>query len=507
MSIRTRLTLAILALLLVTIGALGLEFVRATRATLVDQVDARVLQIAVRNTDDRPRGDAGGTGAEGDASEDRGKSASASPEATPLIAPAGTIPATVAAGSTVAYRDVCRITYDQHGNVEREERCGYSDEPLSPPRFDGRGDHAVAVADADSLVTLPSQDGTLAYRAAITADAGGGVTDTASPLDGVDATVDRLVGRLLIVGALALVAAGALSWWSIRRGLRPVEGMVETATAIAAGDLSRRVEVDQPGTELGRLGVALNDMLAQIEAALDARAASEARMREFVGDAAHELRTPLTSLRGWAELYRRGMIGGDDGVKTAMARIESEGERMALLVDDLLLLARMDQQRPMEFAPLDLAALARDAALDFAAADPDRPLTLHADTAAPVVGDRHRLRQVVDNLLRNVRIHTPADAAVTVSVATVAGMVELRVADTGPGIPPEEQSRVFERFWRGDASRSRAKGGSGLGLAIVAAIVDAHGGTVAVESAPGAGATFILRIPAAPTGDAAASHG
>jgi two-component system OmpR family sensor kinase len=238
-------------------------------------------------------------------------------------------------------------------------------------------------------------------------------------------------------------------------------------------------------------------MLGQIETALHARAASESRLRRFVADAAHELRTPLTSLRGYAELYRSGALADEAGVRNAMGRIEAEGARMSHLVDDLLLLARMDQQRGLEMKPVDVVALANEAVADFRAVDPERPVTTALSGSVTVLGDRIRLRQVLDNLLTNTRIHTPAGTAVRVEVAEVEDAVEIRVADEGPGIAPEDQERIFERFWRADPARARKTGGSGLGLAIVASLVEAHGGTVAVESEVGRGTTFTVKIPAA----------
>ena len=282
----------------------------------------------------------------------------------------------------------------------------------------------------------------------------------------------------------------------IRRGLRPVDRMVETAAAIAAGDLSRRVPDADPDTELGRLGTALNEMLGQIEAGIRAREAGEARLRRFVADAAHELRTPLTSLRGYAELYRQGALPTPEAVGNAMGRIESEGARMARLVDDLLLLARTDQGRPLEKEPVDLVRIAREAAEDFAAADPERPLARDLEGTAVVSGDPIRLRQAIDNLLANVRAHTPRGAPARVSVQRNGTWAEVTVADEGPGIAADDQPRIFERFWRGDPSRGRtAAGGAGLGLSIVDALVRAHGGTIAVESAPGRGTAFTMRLP------------
>ncbi|MBA2277511.1 MAG: HAMP domain-containing histidine kinase, partial [Chloroflexia bacterium] len=277
--------------------------------------------------------------------------------------------------------------------------------------------------------------------------------------------------------------------------LRPVDRMVDTAAAIAGGDLSRRVPDADPRTELGRLGGALNEMLHQIERGIQTRAAGEARLRRFVADAAHELRTPLTSLRGYAELYRQGALRDEPAVANAMRRIESEGERMARLVDDLLLLARLDQQRRLEMTPVNLAALAREAVADLRAIEPDRPVTEAVDGDAIINGDRTRLRQVIDNLLTNARTHTPPGIPIHVAVEHGATSVALVVADEGPGINADDRERIFERFWRADPARGRAKGGTGLGLAIVASLVHAHDGTVEVGGEPGTGAVFTVRLP------------
>jgi two-component system OmpR family sensor kinase len=278
-------------------------------------------------------------------------------------------------------------------------------------------------------------------------------------------------------------------------------------------------------TEVGRLTTALNGMLSRIEQSFRAQQASEeqaraseGRMRRFVADASHELRTPLTSIRGFAELYRQGAVSNPEDTRRLMERIESEGARMGLLVEDLLQLARLDQQRPLTITPVDLAEVAGDAVHDARALQPDRPLSLHLDEAlseVPVVlGDEARLRQVVGNLVTNALVHTPPTAAVTVRLsdeppagdggADDGGVVVLQVADEGPGMAPEDAARVFERFYRVDASRSRAEGGTGLGLAIVSALVAAHGGTIHLDTAAGRGATFTVRLPrSGPAPDAA----
>src|SRR5581483_1809944 len=247
-------------------------------------------------------------------------------------------------------------------------------------------------------------------------------------------------------------------------------------------------------TEVGRLGLALNAMLGRIEEAFAARQASEERLRRFVADASHELRTPVASIRGYAELFRRGASGNAQDLAMSMRRIEDEAARMGHLVDDLLLLARLDEGRPLERRPVDLSQLAADAAADARALDPDRPITLEAAGPLEVAGDEQRLRQVLANLVRNALVHTPGGTPVAISTARQGESATLAIVDHGPGIPREVGDRIFERFYRADPARGRDGGSSGLGLSIVAAIVAAHGGSVDVTDTPGGGATFTLRL-------------
>jgi two-component system, OmpR family, sensor kinase len=235
--------------------------------------------------------------------------------------------------------------------------------------------------------------------------------------------------------------------------------------------------------------------MQQIESAFAARAASEGRLRRFVGDASHELRTPLTSIRGYAELFRRGAADRPEDLAKAMRRIEEEANRMGSLVDDMLLLARLDQGRPLERQPVDLTRITRDAVDDARAVAPDRPIDFSSNGAVFVPGDEARLRQVLGNLLQNANRHTPADTPVHVRVINTDDEAIIEVADEGPGMPTEDAGRVFERFWRSDPSRTRTSGGAGLGLAIVAAIANAHGGRAEVQSAPGTGSTFRVHLP------------
>ena len=316
-----------------------------------------------------------------------------------------------------------------------------------------------------------------------------------TPLHETYVTLNQLRWIELLVTCGVIASVLLLGLWLITASLRPLRRIEETAAAIGAGDLSRRVEPDGGTSEIGRLGGALNAMLGQIEDAFAERSASEARLRRFISDASHELRTPIAAVSAYAELFDRGARDRPADLERSMTGIQRETRRMGLLVGDLLLLARLDQGRPLESRPVDLSALAADAVDAAHVMEPARPLSLESPAPVTVAGDAERLRQVVDNLLANVRAHTPADAAATVRVRRDGASAVLEVEDQGPGLDAERSAHVFERFYRGDASRSRDHGGAGLGLAIVAAIVQAHGGSVGLESTPGAGTTFRVTLP------------
>ncbi|MEV8371514.1 HAMP domain-containing sensor histidine kinase [Kribbella sp. NPDC056861] len=347
---------------------------------------------------------------------------------------------------------------------------------------------------------------------------GDGYLMVAQSLGDMKQTLQKLVGVQIAAGIILLVLLAGVATYVVRRSLRGLEDVEHTAVAIAGGDLSRRVPQRDPRTEVGRLSLALNQMLGQIEGAFAQRTASEfaarrsedaarrseenarqseERMRRFIADASHELRTPLTSIRGFAELTRQKGAAADPAT---MKRIEDEAKRMGLLVDDLLLLARLDQQRPLQHQPVDLLTLAGDSVHDVQAVQPGRQMKLQIlpDSGAPVVsGDEARLRQVLGNLVSNALHHTPVEAPITLSVGTRAGEAILEVADTGPGLDDQQKARVFERFYRADSARTRVTGGSGLGLSIVAALVAAHGGKVTVTDTVPHGATFTVHLPIA----------
>jgi len=336
----------------------------------------------------------------------------------------------------------------------------------------------------------------------------------ALPLRPLEATVDQFRWYAAGIGAFALLVCALVGWLLIGRTFRPLTRIEDTAAGIAAGDLTRRVDVPDTDDEVASLSRSLNAMLARIEHSFAVREANEAKMRRFIADASHELRTPLAAVGGYAELYRQGALPTTEAVAGAMGRIESETHRMSGLVEDLLTLARLDGERPLELQPVDLAVLAADAAQDARTIDAGRHFAA-TGIAGPIEptelrADERQLRQVVTNLVTNARVHTPDGTPVEILVGPVAGSsperVALHVRDHGPGIPLADRVNVFERFYRADWSRSRHHGGgNGLGLAIVEAIVTAHGGTVRVADTPGGGATVIVELPVQPTASSDAS--
>jgi len=410
---------------------------------------------------------------------------------------------------------------DANGGITGNLPNDSLDSKESPPRLPS--DAAWFSEHAGKAATVPAASGDGRWRVVVQPTGDGDNVVVAASLDGIDATTRQLRLIDLVVSAVVLLAVAVLGAAIVRASLRPLVDIEQTARAIAAGDLTRRVPDRDPRTEVGRLGRALNTMLAQIESAFGARAASEAsarrseeaarhsedRMRRFVADASHELRTPLTTIRGFAELYRQGAARDPAELDRLMRRIEDQAARMGLLVEDLLLLARLDQQRPLDRDPVDLLALAAEAVNDAHAVAPDRQIELvlgtgdgDVGTALVVLGDDQRLRQVLANLVNNALTHTPAGSPVEVRVGTAPldgrPGAAVEVVDHGPGLTPEQTERVFERFFRADPARSSAAGGTGLGLSIVAALVAVHGGTVQVDSIPGRGARFRVVLPLAP---------
>jgi two-component system OmpR family sensor kinase len=406
------------------------------------------------------------------------------------------------------------IRYNADGTVQPSYTTDMSPPVLEP--FD-----ELVKRAGGKPYTVSAEDGESSWRVKVTSREDGGITVAAISLQQVEATVDLLLTIELAVMVAVLLLLGLVSAYVVRIGLRPLTRIERTSAEITAGDLSRRVDAD-PHTETGRLGIALNSMLDRIQTEVAARTTSEQRLRQFVADASHELRTPLTSIRGFAELYRRGGTPAGPVLDETMSRIESEAARMGLLVEDLLLLAKLDRQRQPQRRPVDLLAIAADTIRDAHARRPDRPVrlaALGADDGAfepvTVFGDEHRLRQVATNLVSNALQHTPSQAAITVRVGRLARLrpwynpaaaigaelppatpvAVLEVVDTGPGVPSMHAERIFERLYRADPSRNRRNGGSGLGLSIVAAIVSSHGGRVELDTAPGRGSAFRVLLP------------
>jgi two-component system OmpR family sensor kinase len=323
----------------------------------------------------------------------------------------------------------------------------------------------------------------------------------ALPLDDVNSTLHRLLLTEIFVTAAVLFVAVGLGLWLVRVGLRPLRNIEGTAANIAGGELSLRVEQADDRTEVGRLGMALNTMLERIEDAFAKRQASEERLRRFVADASHELRTPVSAVGAYAELFERGAQQRPADLARVLRGVRVETARMQALIEDLLLLTRLDEGRPLERQPVELVGLAGEAAEAAQTISGDWPLSIEADEPVEVTGDRMRLREILDNLLANVRTHTPPGTGTTLRVRQEGDEAIIEVADEGPGLDAEDAARVFERFYRADPSRARDRGGTGLGLAVVAALVEAHGGRVEVDATPGAGATFRVRLPVPPVSE------
>lgn len=470
MTLRVRLTLTLVALVVIGLVASDLATYTALRSFLVRRVDQQLRSAALPVADELLSPDFHSGEVHG--------------------GPAG----------------IWAALYDSSGSKVRQiTPLTYGGSAPSPPAI------TRPTASSDDTTATPftvaSEDGSGAgYRAVAVRLDNGSVVVVAVPLADVSETLRRLtvVAGLVTLGVLAAMAL--LSWVTVRRELRPLRHIEETAGAIAAGDLSQRVEQTDPRTEVGRLGTALNIMLGRIEHSMEEQRASEEALRRFLADASHELRTPLTSIRGYAELFRRGAEDDPADTAVSMRRIEQESQRMGSLVDDLLFLARSGQGRPIAHEPVDIARVATDAVQDARTVDPGREITLDAPPTLLVVGDEGRLRQVLANLLSNALGHTPPGTPVTVRVLTEDGTVQLEVSDAGPGLNGDEAAHVFEPFFRADPSRGRVRSegtngngqGTGLGLSIVAAIAEAHGGGAEVTSVPGDRTTFTVRLPLEP---------
>jgi two-component system, OmpR family, sensor kinase len=475
--LRVKLIAVMLLLVTITLALISLASVSALRGYLLGRLDDQLERVAVGFVRAPPEGFAGPEGFR--------------PPPSPYL---------------LQFRDASGQVVGSLDNRLQQNR--------QPPRLPT--DPAQLLAHVGVPFTVPSTSGGGQWRVVLAPlnDGSGGTVAVASTLDDIGATIHRLVLIDLIASVGVLLVLAGVGVGIVAASLRPLVEIERTAGAIAAGDLTRRVPDRDPRTEVGRLGRALNSMLAQIESAFRSRAASEEaargseeRMRRFVADASHELRTPLTTIRGFAELYRQGAARDPVELDRLMRRIEDQAARMGLLVEDLLLLARLDEARPLDLRPVDLLAVAAEAVNDARAVAPDRRIELAAATGdgdgnPPIVlGDEPRLRQVVANLMSNALTHTPAGTPIEVRAGTRelhgGTWALIEVADHGPGLDPDQAERVFERFYRADPARSH-EGGSGLGLAIVAALAAVHGGSAEVDTEPGRGATFRVLLPLAP---------
>ncbi|MGH9280068.1 MAG: ATP-binding protein [Acidimicrobiales bacterium] len=470
--IRRRLVALIVLVVAVVTGVSGVLIVTTLEQRLIAGVDRELASRTLAVSPEPPRGGGGGSGGGG------GRHGPPPPRPDEEKSP----------------YDVKRyafVTIRADGTIESTIATGPANDPDPLPDVSGLR------APAGPLTVASVTAGGPKYRVVLIAQPDGGAEAIGIPLRDVERAVTTARGIVAVAGVLAVVATGLIVWFTVRRSLRPIDQMISTAERIAGGELSERAPVPQPASEVGHLATALNVMLDRIEEAVDAKTASEARTRRFAADASHELRTPLTSIRGYAELYRQGAKAPAD-VERSMTRIEHEAVRMGDLVEDLLLLARLDQGRPLERQAIDLTGLVLEAVTAARVVEPARPFTVDVgEEPVEVKGDPHRLRQVVDNLLANVREHTPAATAVRVEVSMNPGTDDARVlvADDGPGMSADEAARAFDRFWQAGGDTAGAASGTGLGLAIVNEIVTAHGGAIRLDTAPGRGAAFTITLP------------
>jgi two-component system OmpR family sensor kinase len=482
-SLRNRLVLGVVILSTLGFTTSGLVAQKQIESFLIHQIDDQLINVASGSL---PRVNLAGIVNDDQYQERRGRQERDDDEVpqTPLDRVPTSISLTLlnANGAVVG-----GIGGDLNSVSVRDYIGGYS--PADVAKFQGQPFTIKANGENFRVLALPlpSSLGSVAI---------------AQSLNDVDRTLSRLQWLFFFIGLVIVCLIAFASRTMIKVGLKPLSEVENTAEKIASGDLSARLPDAKPTTEVGRLTTSLNTMLSRIEESFALRKASEDKLRRFVADASHELRTPLTAIRGFSELHRQGAVMGEKDTKQLLARIEGESIRMGSLVEDLLLLARLDQSREMEALPVDIAAVTSDAVASAQVAGPSHPISLSADVGELyILGDKNRIYQVVANLLANAKTHTPDGTKITVSIVRSDDGVRISVSDNGPGLSEEDQKRIFERFYRVDSSRVRVDGeGSGLGLSIVDAVMQAHGGNVSVSSELGKGATFILFFPQTPEG-------
>jgi two-component system OmpR family sensor kinase len=478
-SLRNRLVLGVVILSILGFITSGVVAQKQIESFLIHQVDDQLISVASGSL---PRVNLAGI-VDDDFEERRGRYGRGGDDAPPT--PLNQVPTSTsltlldANGAVVA-----GIGGDLNTVSVRDYIAGYSPEEVA--EFDGKPFTVKTESENFRVLALPLPSGL-------------GSVAIAQSLNDLDRTLSRLQWLFFFIGFVIVGLIALASRSVIKVGLKPLSQVEETAEKIAAGDLSARLPEAKPNTEVGRLTTSLNTMLARIEESFALRKNSEDKLRRFVADASHELRTPLTAIRGFAELHRQGAVTGEADTKQLLSRIEGESIRMGSLVEDLLLLARLDQAREMAHLPIDIAQVTKDAVASAQVAGPDHEISLSGNLdELYTLGDQHRIHQVVANLLANARTHTPAGTQIAVSIAQNEDGVRISVSDNGPGLSEEDQKRIFERFYRADSSRVRIDGeGSGLGLSIVDAVMKAHGGSVSVDSEVGKGSTFTLFFPQA----------
>jgi two-component system OmpR family sensor kinase len=506
-SLRTRLLLGLGAVALVALIAADVATYSSLKSFLTNRVDEQLdtTHDSIVQALYHPGGPPGGPGPNssqsGPSEPDSGSQPSGSSGGNPDTGDAASMFQRLAPGTFVALLKPDGTVIAQQPYVEEG---GTQLEPKIPPQLASANKSSPRTPQQTYFDTSCVQEGGSSFRVSATPIPNGDILVVALPLSGEHQTLDRLLEIELAVTGGALILAGLIGWWMVRVGLRPLSAIERTAATISQGELGRRVPGETPKTEVGRLAHVINTMLGRIEGAFTAREAtladlrrSQGTLRQFVSDASHELRTPLAAVSAYAELFERGANRHPEDLSRVMAGIRAETARMGELVDDLLLLARMDEGRPLERVPVELIGLAAEAVHAATAVGPEWNFRLDASEPVEVVGDPARLRQVIDNLLSNVRAHTPPGTTATVTISRQDDRVVLRVDDDGPGITADEAERLFERFYRADESRSRSSGGSGLGLSIVWAIVAAHGGTVSASPREGGGSEFTVTLPVA----------
>lgn len=452
MTLKARLVLTFTALSAVMVLLLGLVALGSTQRFLINEIDDELREIAGRVSQ-------------------------------------GNLP-----GRSPLLNEYALVLLDRNGNQVGSLAPGFEGEEEPLPDTDG-----LTRPDSPYIVTLPAEDGPHAFRALVAPAPNRGTVVLARSLESVETVMSRLLSVLVLGGGAVLLVGGSATWVLVRREVRTVDEMVHAANDVADGDLSRRIDTRPSAEELAALTAALNDMFERNEQAFETERETKDRLRQFVADASHELRTPLTAISGYSQLHRMGGLEAAEDRDTAMARIETETGRMNRLVDDLMLLARLDRAPERDAEPVAVDEVVRAVVIDHHAVDEHHPVDV-TDGGLTVKGDRDALTQIVANLLANVRSHTPDGTRTRIDTRRVADNVVITVADDGPGVPADHLPHVFDRFYRAEDSRHRSGGGSGLGLAIVAGLAEGMGGSAEAAASPSGGLAISVQLPATDNG-------